>query len=87
MLELAVLKGLAQGYMLTTPAMLIMVLVGQEGTLGATQAIGGVFTACLLYIGGAHHGAAPSQDGFCGRADVIFSGRGQQRTCSSTPWA
>jgi YQGE family putative transporter len=52
MLELAVLKGLAQGYMLTTPAMLIMLLVGQEGTLGATQAIGGVLTACLLYTVG-----------------------------------
>ena len=52
MLELSVLKGLAQGYMLTTPAMLIMLLVGQEGTLGATQAIGGVFTACLLYTVG-----------------------------------
>ncbi len=52
MLELAVLKGLAQGYMLTAPAMLIMLLVGQEGTLGATQAIGGVLTACLLYTVG-----------------------------------
>jgi YQGE family putative transporter len=52
MLELSVLKGLAQGYMLTTPAMLIMLLVGQEGTLGATQAIGGVLTACLLYTVG-----------------------------------
>jgi YQGE family putative transporter len=31
MLELALLKGLAQGYMLTAPAMLIMLLVGQEG--------------------------------------------------------
>lgn len=52
MLELSALKGLAQGYMLTTPAMLILLLVGQEGTLGATQAIGGVFTACLLYTVG-----------------------------------
>lgn len=52
MLELAVLKGLAQGYMLTTPAMLIMLLVGKEGTLGATQAIGGVLSACLLYTVG-----------------------------------
>ncbi len=52
MLELALLKGLAQGYMLTAPAMLIMLLVGQEGTLGATQAIGGVFSACLLYTAG-----------------------------------
>jgi YQGE family putative transporter len=29
-----------------------MLLVGQEGTLGTTQAIGGVFSACLLYLAG-----------------------------------
>ena len=52
MLELALLKGLAQGYIVTAPAMLIMLLVGQEGTLGATQAIEGVFTACLMYAVG-----------------------------------
>ena len=52
MLGLALLKGLAQGYIVTAPAMLIMLLVGQEGTLGATQAIGGVFTACLMYMAG-----------------------------------
>jgi len=52
MLELALLKGLAQGYIVTAPAMLIMLLVGQEGTLGATQAIGGVFTACIMYTVG-----------------------------------
>ncbi len=52
MLELAVLKGLAQGYILTAPAMLIMLLVGKEGTLGVTQAIGGIFSACLLYAVG-----------------------------------
>jgi YQGE family putative transporter len=52
MLELALLKGLAQGYIVTAPAMLIMMLVGQEGTLGATQAIGGVFSACLMYTVG-----------------------------------
>lgn len=52
MLELALLKGLAQGYILTAPAMLIMLFVGQEGTLGATQAIGGVFSACLMYTVG-----------------------------------
>ena len=33
MLTLALLKGLAQGYIVTAPAMLIMLLVGQEGTL------------------------------------------------------
>ena len=52
MLQLALLKGLAQGYIVTAPAMLIMLLVGQEGTLGTTQAIGGVFSACLLYLAG-----------------------------------
>ena len=52
MLELALLKGLAQGYIVTAPAMLIMLLVGQEGTLGATQAIGGVFSACIMYTVG-----------------------------------
>jgi len=52
MLALALLKGLAQGYIVTAPAMLIMLLVGQEGTLGAVQAIGGVFSACLLYAAG-----------------------------------
>ena len=57
MLELALLKGLAQGYIVTAPAMLIMLLVGQEGTLGATQAIGGVVSAGLLYIVG--RAAAP----------------------------
>jgi YQGE family putative transporter len=52
MLQLALLKGLAQGYIVTAPAVLIMLLVGQEGTLGTTQAIGGVFSACLMYLAG-----------------------------------
>lgn len=52
MLELAFLKGLAQGYIVTAPAMLIMLLVGQEGTLGTTQAVGGVISACLMYAAG-----------------------------------
>ncbi|MGD0736029.1 MAG: hypothetical protein ABR976_12825 [Terracidiphilus sp.] len=52
MLQLAFLKGLPQGYIVTAPAMLIMLLVGQEGTLGVTQAVGGVMAACVLYVVG-----------------------------------
>src|SRR5262249_9466726 len=45
----AILKGMAQGYIVTAPAMLVMRLVGQEGALGTLQAIGGIFSAFLLY--------------------------------------
>jgi len=38
--------------MITAPAMLIMTLVGKEGALGATQAIGGLLSAALLYVVG-----------------------------------
>jgi YQGE family putative transporter len=47
---LAILKGLMQGYIVTAPAMLIMKLVGDEGTLGTIQALGGVLSAFLLYF-------------------------------------
>jgi YQGE family putative transporter len=46
---LAILKGLAQGYIVTAPAMLVMKLVGQEGALGTIQAVGGILSAFLLY--------------------------------------
>jgi MFS transporter, YQGE family, putative transporter len=49
---LAILKGLAQGYIVTAPAMLVMRLVGEEGALGAIQAIGGILSAFLLYVVG-----------------------------------
>ena len=49
MLMLAALKGLVQGYIVTAPAMLIMMLVGQEGTLGTIQAVGGIVSSFLLY--------------------------------------
>src|SRR6185437_15007541 len=49
MLSLAALKGLAQGYLVTAPAMLIMLLVGQEGTLGLIQAAGGIVSSFVLY--------------------------------------
>jgi MFS transporter, YQGE family, putative transporter len=50
MLVLAGLKGLAQGYLVTAPAILIMRLVGNEGSVGLVQGISGVFTAVLLYL-------------------------------------
>ena len=52
MLVLSALKGLAQSYMLTVSPMLILLLVGQEGTLGVTQAAGGVLSAFVLYAVG-----------------------------------
>ena len=52
LLSLSVLKGLAQGYFVTAPAMLIMKLVGQEGTLGTVQAAGGLISAIILYFVG-----------------------------------
>lgn len=47
---LAILKGLAQGYIVTAPAMLIMTHVGKEGSLGTILSIGSVLSAILLYI-------------------------------------
>lgn len=50
MLFLAALKGLAQGYLVTAPAILIMRLVGDENSLGTIQSISGLITAVVLYI-------------------------------------
>jgi len=50
MLGLAILKGLAQGYLVTAPAILIMRLVGNEGSLGVIQSISGIVTAIVLYV-------------------------------------
>jgi YQGE family putative transporter len=50
MLVLAGLKGLAQGYLVTAPAILVMRLVGNEGSVGLVQGVSGVFTAVLLYL-------------------------------------
>ena len=47
---LAILKGLAQGYIVTAPAMLIMTHVGKEGSLGTMLSLGSVLSAILLYI-------------------------------------
>jgi len=50
MLALAGLKGLAQGYLVTAPAILIMRMVGNEGSLGMVQGISGIVTALMLYL-------------------------------------
>lgn len=50
MLVLAGLKGLAQGYLVTAPAILIMRMVGNEGSLGLVQGISGIATALVLYL-------------------------------------
>ena len=47
---MAILKGLAQGYIVTAPAMLIMRHVGKEGSLGTILSVGSVLSAILLYI-------------------------------------
>ncbi len=49
-LVLAALKGSVQGYLVTAPAILIMRLVGDEGSLGAIQSISGILTAFMLYF-------------------------------------
>jgi len=50
MMQLASLKGVAQGYIVTAPVMLIMRLVGEEGALGLIQSIGAALSALLLYM-------------------------------------
>jgi YQGE family putative transporter len=50
MLGLAALKGVAQGYIVTAPTMLILTLVGKEGSLGLITSIGAALSAILLYV-------------------------------------
>ncbi|HEU0109925.1 MAG TPA: MFS transporter [Flavisolibacter sp.] len=52
LLFLALLKGLAQGFLVTAPAMLIMLLVGKEGALGTAQSIGAIIAAVIMYVMG-----------------------------------
>ena len=52
LLFLALLKGLAQGFLVTAPAMLIMLLLGKEGALGTAQSIGAIIAAVLMYLVG-----------------------------------
>jgi YQGE family putative transporter len=50
LLSLALLKGLAQGFLVTAPAMLIMTLLGKEGALGTAQSIGAIIAAVIMYV-------------------------------------
>ena len=50
MLAMASLKGVAQGFVISAPVMLIMKLVGNEGSLGVIQATGACFSAIMLYV-------------------------------------
>lgn len=50
LLALAGLKGMVQGFLVTAPAILVMRLVGEEGSLGLIQGIGGGLTAILVYV-------------------------------------
>ena len=52
LLVLAALKGLAQGFLVTAPAMLIMLLIGKEGALGTAQSIGAILAAVIMYVAG-----------------------------------
>ncbi|HEY5498779.1 MAG TPA: MFS transporter, partial [Bacteroidales bacterium] len=49
-LALAGLKGLVQGFLVTAPAILVMRLVGNEGSLGLIQGVGGGLTVILVYV-------------------------------------
>lgn len=50
MLCLSSLKGMVQGFLVTAPAILVMKLIGEEGTLGLIQSISGGLTAVIVYV-------------------------------------
>ena len=76
MMRLAVLKGVAQGYIVTAPSMLVMTLVGNESTLGTLQSVSAIVSAVLLYL--LRFGQAPGADLLLGPA-AFRTGRGVQR--------
>ena len=49
-LVMAVITGLTGGFIVTAPAMLVMKLVGKEGSLGTLLSLGGALLAVVLYI-------------------------------------
>ncbi len=50
MLQLALLKGLAQGFIVTAPAMLMMKFFNSEGALGTAISIGAVISAVIMLL-------------------------------------
>jgi len=50
MLLMASFKGVAQGFVIAAPVMLIMKLVGEEGSIGSIQSTGSALSAVLLYL-------------------------------------
>jgi len=50
LLSLALFKGLAQGFLVTAPAMLIFKILGEEGALGNAQSIGAILAAIIIYF-------------------------------------
>ena len=50
LLTLASLKGLAQGFLVTAPAMLILRFFGNEGALGSAVSIGAIIAAIIMYV-------------------------------------
>ncbi len=50
MMQLALLKGLAQGFIVTAPAMLMMKFFASEGALGTAQSIGAILAAFVMLI-------------------------------------
>ncbi|MEC5167315.1 YQGE family putative transporter [Flavobacterium sp. PL11] len=50
MLQMALLKGLAQGFIVTAPAILMMKFFQSEGALGTAQSIGAVIAAVIMLL-------------------------------------
>jgi YQGE family putative transporter len=50
LLVMAALKGIAWGFVIAAPVMLIMKLVGEEGSVGSIQSTGALLSALMLYI-------------------------------------
>ena len=50
MIQMSILKGLAQGFIVTAPAMLMMKFFNSEGALGSAISIGAVIAAVIMLI-------------------------------------